>query len=423
MENRQEKRNRSFSGGGEIESHAAVLSIEDSMAELQRLADTAGAAVIGMCIQRRGKPDAAFFLGRGKVEELSLAIQQTGATMVIFDDELTPSQQRNLTLALGSKVIDRTALILDIFAQRARTKEGKLQVELAQLRYHLPRLGGQGLFMSRLGGGIGARGPGESKLELDRRRIRKRIHVLETQIQTISKHRCLHREQRKAAAVPLVAMVGYTNAGKTSLLNAFTGAPAFAEDKLFATLDPLTRRITLKSGQDILLTDTVGFIQKLPHTLVPAFQATLEEVREADLLLHVVDASSQQYEEQIEAVVRVLREIQVERKPTLYVFNKVDLCVDHLREQMLLRDRDGILLSARTGENLTTLADRLDAFFSERRKMLQLLLTFEKGRLLALLHEKKAIVSQEFLAYGIRVTANVPQNLLHLFSEYVITDQ
>ena len=417
------KKETALLAGVEIESHAAVLSIEDSMAELQRLADTAGAAVIGMCIQRRGKPDAAFFLGRGKVEELSLAIQQTGATMVIFDDELTPSQQRNLTLALGSKVIDRTALILDIFAQRARTKEGKLQVELAQLRYHLPRLGGQGLFMSRLGGGIGARGPGESKLELDRRRIRKRIHVLETQIQTISKHRCLHREQRKAAAVPLVAMVGYTNAGKTSLLNAFTGAAAFAEDKLFATLDPLTRRITLKSGQDILLTDTVGFIQKLPHTLVPAFQATLEEVREADLLLHVVDASSQQYEEQIEAVVRVLREIQVERKPTLYVFNKVDLCVDHLREQVLLRDRDGILLSARTGENLTILADRLDAFFSERRKMLQLLLPFEKGRLLALLHEKKAIVSQEFLAYGIRVTANVPQNLLHLFSEYVIADQ
>ncbi|MCI7185189.1 MAG: GTPase HflX, partial [Mitsuokella jalaludinii] len=282
--------------------------IDESMAELARLADTAGATIVGTFIQRREKPDAAFFLGRGKVSEIAMEVQNRDATLLILDDELTPSQQHNLEQMLGIKVIDRTALILDIFAQRARTKEGKLQVELAQLQYNLPRLGGQGLVLSRLGGGIGTRGPGETKLEVDRRRIYARIHDLEAQIDAVQKNRHLHRRRRKLSRIPLVALVGYTNAGKSTLLNRLTGSEVFAEDKLFATLDPTTRHLILPEKQEILLTDTVGFIQKLPHTLVKAFRATLEEVQEADLLLHVVDCSNDNYEQQIESVVEVLKE-------------------------------------------------------------------------------------------------------------------
>ena len=267
-----------------VERPGNVFDSETSMAELRRLADTAGAVVVGSFVQRKERPDAAFFLGKGKVAEIGMEVQNLDATLLILDDELTPSQQHNLEQILGIKVIDRTALILDIFAQRARTKEGKLQVELAQLKYNLPRLGGQGLVLSRQGGGIGTRGPGETKLEVDRRRIYGRIHDLEQQIESIKKNRDLHRRRRKEARIPLVALVGYTNAGKSTLLNKLTGANAFAEDKLFATLDPTTRHLVLPEKQEVLLTDTVGFIQKLPHTLVKAFRATLEEVQEADRL-------------------------------------------------------------------------------------------------------------------------------------------
>ena len=249
-------------------------------------------------------------------------IQNERATLVIFDDELTPSQQRNLEMALGVKILDRTALILDIFAQRARTAAGKLQVELAQMKYSLPRILGQGLVLSRLGGGIGTRGPGETKLEVDRRRIRRRIHDIEGEIERLKKERLLHRERRRAARIPVAALVGYTNAGKSTLLNALTGAEVFAEDKLFATLDPTTRSLRLADGREILVTDTVGFIQKLPHTLVQAFHATLEEVVEADILLHVVDVSNEAAEFQIEAVTEVLKELGAAEKPMLYVLNK-----------------------------------------------------------------------------------------------------
>lgn len=399
---------------------------EASLEELQRLAETAGAQVVTSCVQKKDKPDAAFFLGRGKVQELALTVQSLGATLLLLDDEITPSQQRNLEMALGIKVIDRTALILDIFAQRARTKEGKLQVELAQLRYNLPRLGGMGYVLSRQGGGIGSRGPGESKLEMDRRRIRTRIHVVKQQIKEVQKNRALHRQRRRASRLPLVALVGYTNAGKSTLLNRLTGAEAFAEDKLFATLDPLTRQLTLPEGQTALVTDTVGFIQKLPHTLVPAFQATLEEVQEADLLLHVVDAASEHAEQQIASVIEVLREIGVEKKPMIYVFNKADTL-----EKMpsgepvsagaaLLRDRNSVLVSAQEGTGIASLLEKVEGFCRQQRTTMELLLPFSEGALLNELHTQQAVEQEEYTANGVHLLVCVDAKMAVLCQPYRI---
>ena len=410
-----------------LETGGRTTAAEDSLAELRRLVDTAGADVVGTCLQRKEKPDAAFFLGRGKVHEIAMAAQETDATMLVLDDEITPSQQRNLESELGLKVLDRTALILDIFAQRARTREGKLQVELAQLRYLLPRLGGLGFVLSRLGGGIGARGPGESKLELDRRRIRTRIHIVEEQIRDVQKNRTLHQRRRRNSTLPLVALVGYTNAGKSTLLNRLTGAEAFAEDKLFATLDPLTRHLTLTDGQECLLTDTVGFIQKLPHTLVPAFQATLEEVQEADLLLHVVDGTSPQAEQQISAVIDVLRDIGAETKPTLYVFNKVDQMEEadsgagEHAFAALLHDREGVLVSALSGQGIEALLEKIAAFFRRQRRTMELLLPFSAGALLSRLHTLHAVQKEEYTGEGIRVTARVDAELAKQCEAYVVT--
>lgn len=385
-----------------------LWSIEESMAELARLADTAGAKIVGQFTQRKEKPDAAFFLGKGKVSEIAMEIQNTDANLLILDDELTPSQQHNLEQTLGIKVIDRTALILDIFAQRARSKEGKLQVELAQLKYNLPRLGGQGLVLSRLGGGIGTRGPGETKLEVDRRRIYTKIHDIEKQIEGLKKSRNLHRERRKESRIPLVALVGYTNAGKSTLLNKLTGSEVFAEDKLFATLDPTTRHLVLPEKQEILLTDTVGFIQKLPHTLVTAFRATLEEVQEADMLLHVVDCSNENFEQQIAAVVEVLKELKAETKPTIYVFNKADrIDNDNLRLQML-HDRDGICISARTGENLAALQEKIESYFQESQVKLTLLIPYDKGSIITALHALNAVRSTEYAEQGTLLEVSLP---------------
>uniref|UniRef100_UPI00242D773F GTPase HflX n=1 Tax=Mitsuokella multacida TaxID=52226 RepID=UPI00242D773F len=407
--------------------------IDESMAELERLADTAGAVIVGKFIQRREKPDAAFFLGRGKVAEIAMEVQNRDATLLILDDELTPSQQHNLEQMLGIKVIDRTALILDIFAQRARTREGKLQVELAQLQYNLPRLGGQGLVLSRLGGGIGTRGPGETKLEVDRRRIYARIHDLEAQIDAVQKNRHLHRRRRKLSRIPLVALVGYTNAGKSTLLNRLTGSEVFAEDKLFATLDPTTRHLVLPEKQEILLTDTVGFIQKLPHTLVKAFRATLEEVQEADLLLHVVDCSNENYGQQIESVVEVLKELDAVNKPTLYVFNKADRFsvpdaapgqagkgLTPAQEAMMLRGREGICISARTGANLLELQQLIEHFFMEQQVQMELLIPFAQGRLLTELHELHAVRETDYCETGTRVKVSLPASKRARFEPYEI---
>ena len=395
---------------------------EVRMAELERLADTAGAVIVGRFTQRKEKPDAALFLGKGKVSEIAMEIQNTDATLLILDDELTPSQQHNLEQILGIKVIDRTALILDIFAQRARSREGKLQVELAQLKYNLPRLGGQGLVLSRLGGGIGTRGPGETKLEVDRRRIYTKIHDIERQIEGLRKNRGLHRTRRKESRIPLVALVGYTNAGKSTLLNKLTDSEVFAEDKLFATLDPTTRHLVLPEKQEILLTDTVGFIQKLPHTLVTAFWATLEEVQEADLLLHVVDCSNENYEQQIEAVIEVLKELKAEDKPTLFVFNKADrIASPHLREQMM-HDREAICISAATGENLDELQQRIEGFFQESQVSLTLLVPFSDGGIITQLHALNAVRETDYVAEGTKLIVSLPLSEKDRFISYEIKE-
>ena len=412
---------RAILAGVERTSHT-LWSIEESMAELERLADTAGAVIVGHFTQRKEKPDAALFLGKGKVSEIAMEIQNTDATLLILDDELTPSQQHNLEQILGIKVIDRTALILDIFAQRARSREGKLQVELAQLKYNLPRLGGQGLVLSRLGGGIGTRGPGEPKLEVDRRRIYTKIHDIERQIEGLRKNRGLHRTRRKESRIPLVALVGYTNAGKSTLLNKLTDSEVFAEDKLFATLDPTTRHLILPEKQEILLTDTVGFIQKLPHTLVTAFWATLEEVQEADLLLHVVDCSNENYEQQIEAVIEVLKELKAEDKPTLFVFNKADrIASPHLREQMM-HDREAICISAATGENLDELQQRIEGFFQESQVSLTLLVPFSDGGIITQLHALNAVRETEYVAEGTKLIVSLPLSEKDRFIAYQIKE-
>jgi GTP-binding protein HflX len=306
-------------------------SAEDSIDELAQLAGTAGAEVVGKLIQRLPRPSKAHYLGRGKLAELVALKDSTRYNVAIFDDELSPLQQRNLEEALQVKVIDRVALILDIFSRRARTREGQLQVELAQHQYLLPRLAGQWSHLERLGGGIGTRGPGETQLETDRRLIQRKIHRLKAQIDDIRKHRQLYRQQRRKTGIPIVAIVGYTNAGKSTLLNALSHADVFVEDKLFATLDPTTRRITLPDKNVALLTDTVGFIRKLPPTIVTAFKATLEELSEANVLLHVVDLTCHNAAEQCQTVEDILADLNLSDKPRITALNKIDLLMDNSR--------------------------------------------------------------------------------------------
>lgn len=314
---------RAFLVAADIEG--SLLPVQDSLGELGELARTAGAEVVGQATQRLEHPHVATYIGKGKLDEVKGARKESGANVVIFDDELSPSQQRNLERELDAKVIDRTALILDIFATRARTREGRLQVALAQMQYLLPRLAGQWSHLERMEGAIGTRGPGETQIETDRRLIRSRISKLKHELDDVRQQRSLYRRQRRRAGLPVVALVGYTNAGKSTLMRALSGADVLAEDKLFATLDPVTRRIALPSGETVLLTDTVGFIQKLPADLVAAFRATLEELEEADLLLHVVDISHAHAFEHVQAVDSTLATLGVAEKPTLLVLNKVDL--------------------------------------------------------------------------------------------------
>ena len=319
---------RAFLAGVEIKGAKDTWSLEDSLEELAQLADTAGAEVVGALVQRLTRPNVAYYLGKGKVEELADLRREVGYDVVVFDDELSPTQQRNLEKALEVKIIDRTALILDIFAKRAQTHEGRLQVELAQHEYLLPRLAGQWSHLERLGGGIGTRGPGEAQIETDRRLVRQKIHRLKKEIEQVRKHRALYRRRRTAQGVPIVAVIGYTNAGKSTLLNALSKADAFVEDKLFATLDPITRRLTLPNKQQVLISDTVGFIQKLPPTVIAAFRATLEELKEAHVLLHVVDITHQNAAEQSTTVDKIISELGLGDMPRITVLNKVDLFVE-----------------------------------------------------------------------------------------------
>ena len=347
-------------------------SVTDSLQELAHLAQTAGAHVVGTLTQKLDAPSPTHYIGKGKIEELVALKEQTRYDTVIFDDELSPRQQRNLEEALGVKVIDRSALILHIFARKARTHEGKLQVELAQHQYLLPRLVGQWRHLERLGGGIGTRGPGEAQLETDRRLIHKRISLLQQRIESVRKHRALYRRRRKETGTPIVALVGYTNAGKSTLFNALSKATVDVEDRLFSTLDPVTRRLTLPGGQQCLITDTVGFIHKLPPSIIAAFRATLEELDEADLLLHIVDITHSNASNQCLTVERILSELHLEDKPRITVFNKLDLAlsseaelnalttIPHLKEGIVLPDEGVALISAVRRWGMDGLLDNIE---------------------------------------------------------------
>jgi GTP-binding protein HflX len=380
--------------------------IKYSFEELARLADTAGADILQQVFQKRNRPDKVTFLGKGKTEEIAELCRDTEANLAIFDRELSAVQARNLEELIGVRIIDRTQLILDIFARRARTSEGKLQVELAQLNYLMPRLTGRGAEMSRLGGGIGTRGPGETKLEVDRRRIRKRIADLNAEIREVKKHRDLLRRGRREIPIPLVALVGYTNAGKSTILRELTGAGVLVEDKLFATLDPTTRRVVLPNNQTILLTDTVGFIQNLPHHLVAAFRATLEEVVEADLLLHVVDASHSNAEKQIEAVDKVLESLGAAEKPFIMVYNKFDLLPDDDLPPAEI-GQQAVALSAQKGWGLESLLEAIARAFTSRRVRKTFFIPYHKSGVLPLLHEKGKVLHEEHGEKGVTLDAEI----------------
>jgi GTPase len=364
-------------------------SLRSTLEELKSLAETAQAVPVSQVLQFRDRIDPAWYIGRGKAEEIARMAEENEADLVIFDQELSPAQLRNLEELIPCKVIDRTQLILDIFAQRARTKEGKIQVELAQLKYLLPRLAGKGKAMSRLGGGIGTRGPGEKKLETDRRHIRRQISVLTKQLAEIKKHRKLHQERRKKNGIPQVALVGYTNAGKSTLLNQLTGAGVLSENRLFATLDPTSRQLVLPSGKEVILTDTVGFIRQLPHHLIAAFRSTLEQVKEADLLLHVVDASHPEAMEQVEAVEQVLADLNAADIPVLMVWNKADRLERRVPEGW---DPDHLLISAFNEQDLNRLKARVEQALQQEMIIGQAEIPVVRGDWISLLHHKAEMI-------------------------------
>ena len=402
----------------------SLWTVDDSLEELKQLADTAGATVIKKFIQKRPKPDPAFFIGRGKVQELALYAQQENIDLCIFDDELSPAQQRNIESVMGIRILDRTALILDIFAQRARTNEGKLQVELAQLQYTLPRIMGKGLMLSRLGGGIGTRGPGETKLEVDRRRIRDRIAFIKDQIEKVKAVRSLHRSKRKKNNVFEVSLVGYTNAGKSTLLNTLTNSDIYAKDQLFATLDPTTRQLTLPNKQEIIITDTVGFIQRLPHQLIAAFRSTLEVVTEADLLVHVIDVSHELYKEQAAAVHEVLKEIGAETKPVITVYNKIDkLPPDSKLADRLALEEDTVCISAAKKLNLETLHQMIESHLKSKAVEVTLCIPYAETAKAAQLHETANVLEQEYTENGAVMKVILPVEDLEAYNEYILKSE
>lgn len=402
----------------------SLWTVDDSLEELKQLADTAGATVIKKFIQKRPKPDPAFFIGRGKVQELALYAQQENIDLCIFDDELSPAQQRNIESVMGIRILDRTALILDIFAQRARTNEGKLQVELAQLQYTLPRIMGKGLMLSRLGGGIGTRGPGETKLEVDRRRIRDRIAFIKDQIEKVKAVRSLHRSKRKKNNVFEVSLVGYTNAGKSTLLNTLTNSDIYAKDQLFATLDPTTRQLTLPNKQEIIITDTVGFIQRLPHQLIAAFRSTLEVVTEADLLVHVIDVSHELYKEQAAAVHEVLKEIGAETKPVITVYNKIDkLPPDSKLADRLALEEDTVCISAAKKLNLETLQQMIESHLKSKAVEVTLCIPYAETAKAAQLHETANVLEQEYTENGAVMKVILPVEDLEAYNEYILKSE
>ena len=398
-----------------------ALEQGDDLAELGELLRTAGVAVVGELAQRREHPHPNTYLGPGKVAEAKALAKQCDANLIACDDELTPRQERNLEEAIGLPVIDRTTVILDIFASHAGSAEGKLQVELAQLEYNMARMRGLWSHLERLGGGIGTRGPGETQIETDRRLARNRIAVLRRRLEHVKGTRAVQRAERERAAVPTISLVGYTNAGKSTLLNALTGAEVGVRDRLFHTLDPTTRTLRI-AGRAYLVTDTVGFIKKLPHQLVDSFAATLEETQRADLLLHVLDASAgeEQMAAMRHAVEQTLEEIGAGEQPRLLVQNKADLLDDEAREELRHAYPRATLVSAATGEGLEALSERIEAALAHTLRPLELLVPYSDGGSLAELHELAGEVSREDTADGVRVRALVPARLAERFERFAV---
>ena len=393
------------------------FSAEDSIAEFRELAVSAGALVVGEVLQRRDRLDPATLIGRGKLEEITGAVAGSGADVVLFDHDLSPSQQRNIERELHARVIDRTQLILDIFARHARTREGQLQVELAQLEYLLPRLTGRGAEMSQLGGGIGTRGPGETQLETDRRKIYRRMRHVQQQLENVRRVRAQQRQRRESVPVETVALVGYTNAGKSTLFNALTNAGVLASSRMFATLDPTLRSITLPSKRKVLLSDTVGFIRNLPHTLVTSFRATLEEVQRASLILHVADATSPNAAEQQEQVEKVLAELEAQHKPAIQVLNKVDLLSKAEREALSSSGNE-VPVSAIKGDGLDALLTRIDAVLTtDPISRMSVSVPQSEGKLLAMIEARGNILERAYKRDHVQLTVEGPRSLLrHLQS-------
>lgn len=386
---------------------------EDSVAELAELVETAGAVVVGTLIQKRENIHPGTYVGTGKVFELEELIEQTGATGIVCDDELSPAQLKNLEEALKKKVMDRTLIILDIFATRASTSEGKIQVELAQLKYRLSRLSGLGRSLSRLGGGIGTRGPGEKKLEMDRRLINSRVAQLNRELKEVQRHREVNRQQRKRSGIPVVAVVGYTNAGKSTLLNHLTNAEVLEEDKLFATLDPTTRILELTNNQKVLMTDTVGFIRKLPHHLIDAFRSTLEEAKYADIILHVVDASNPQMDKQMYIVYDTLRNLEVEGKKIITAFNKTDR-IGQPEPLHDFRAERTVHISAKYGDGLEDLKNILEEILREEKDFLECTIPYRDAGVIQKIREKGELLSEEYREDGIFVRAWVPKEFHYM---------
>lgn len=418
--------------GTESKRERPLLNVEDSLAELGRLADTAGIDVVGQATQRFDRPNIATHIGSGKVEEVKMLIEDLEAGVVIFDDELSPRNQRELERAFGEdvKVLDRTALILDIFALHAQTREGQLQVELAQLEYRVPRLTRMWTHLARqaggrvggMGGGVGLRGPGETQIESDRREIGRRISYIKGQLETVRAHRERHRAKRQQTELKVIAIVGYTNAGKSTLLNRLSNSDILSADMLFATLDPTTRKVDMPGGREVLFTDTVGFIQKLPTQIVAAFRATLEEIQNADLLLHVVDSTHPNANAQIESVEDTLAELEVDHLPTIMALNKCDAVEDPAS----LASKLGITavsvpVSAKTGSGIPELLVALEAAMVQQLEPLRVLLPYKRGDLVSLFHERGQVDSESHSAEGAELYGRLPARLLPYFEPYRLT--